>query len=74
MHNLNIIYRDLKPENLLIELDGYLKLCDFGFSKIFNSGKTQTRLGTPNYIAPEILLNKGHGKPAGFNLELYINL
>lgn len=65
LHGQSIIYRDLKPENLLIELDGYLKLCDFGFSKVCTTGKTQTRLGTPNYIAPEILLNKGHGKPAG---------
>ena len=70
---MNIIYRDLKPENLLIDLDGYLKFCDFGFAKVCNTGKTQTSIGTPNYIAPEILLNKGHGKPAGnyiFNIAI----
>jgi serine/threonine protein kinase len=40
LHDLNMIYRDLKPENLLIEMDGYLKLCDFGFCKICVTGKT----------------------------------
>ena len=62
MHGMDIIYRDLKPENLLVSGDGYLKLTDFGFAKIVK-GRTYTLCGTPEYIAPEILLNKGHGKP-----------
>ncbi|OMJ85557.1 hypothetical protein SteCoe_13099 [Stentor coeruleus] len=62
MHSLNIVYRDLKPENLLICADGYLKLTDFGFAKVIE-GRTYTLCGTPEYLAPEILLNKGHGKP-----------
>jgi len=62
LHTKNIIYRDLKPENLLIAADGYLKMTDFGFAKIVE-GRTYTLCGTPEYLAPEILLNKGHGKP-----------
>lgn len=62
LHGRNIIYRDLKPENLLIAADGYLRLTDFGFAKTVDS-RTYTLCGTPEYLAPEILLNKGHGKP-----------
>ena len=62
LHGRNIIYRDLKPENLLIAGDGYLRLTDFGFAKTVES-RTYTLCGTPEYLAPEILLNKGHGKP-----------
>ena len=62
LHNKDIVYRDLKPENVLINKDGYLKLTDFGFAKIIE-GRTYTLCGTPEYLAPEIILNKGHGKP-----------
>ena len=62
LHSKNIIYRDLKPENILIHKSGYLKLTDFGFAKIVE-GRTYTLCGTPEYLAPEIILNKGHGKP-----------
>eukprot|EP00918_Siedleckia_nematoides_P002722 GHVU01006227.1.p1 GENE.GHVU01006227.1~~GHVU01006227.1.p1 ORF type:complete len:341 (+),score=89.81 GHVU01006227.1:95-1117(+) len=62
LHGKNVIYRDLKPENILINNDGYLKLTDFGFAKVIEY-RTYTLCGTPEYIAPEVLLNKGHGKP-----------
>jgi serine/threonine protein kinase len=62
LHSKNIIYRDLKPENILINIDGYLKVTDFGFAKRVD-GKTYTICGTPEYLAPEIILNKGHSKP-----------
>ncbi|CAE8615011.1 unnamed protein product [Polarella glacialis] len=63
-HGKNIIHRDLKPENILLCPNGYSKLTDFGFAKIIEPGtRTYTLCGTPEYIAPEVLLNKGHGKP-----------
>ena len=57
-----MVYRDLKPENVLIGTDGYLKLTDFGFAKRIEN-RTFTICGTPEYLAPEILQNQGHGKP-----------
>eukprot|EP00811_Abedinium_folium_P036156 NODE_8891_length_1462_cov_5.088390.p1 GENE.NODE_8891_length_1462_cov_5.088390~~NODE_8891_length_1462_cov_5.088390.p1 ORF type:complete len:360 (-),score=112.00 NODE_8891_length_1462_cov_5.088390:382-1308(-) len=63
IHHKNIVHRDLKPENILILASGYSKLTDFGFAKILAPGtRTYTLCGTPEYIAPEVLLNKGHGK------------
>uniref|UniRef100_A0A7S1PDU8 Non-specific serine/threonine protein kinase n=3 Tax=Percolomonas cosmopolitus TaxID=63605 RepID=A0A7S1PDU8_9EUKA len=65
LHTHNIVYRDLKPENILMRPDGHLCLTDFGLSKILSDhfGRTHTFCGTPEYLAPEVLLQKGHGKP-----------
>uniref|UniRef100_A0A7E4V1A8 cGMP-dependent protein kinase n=1 Tax=Panagrellus redivivus TaxID=6233 RepID=A0A7E4V1A8_PANRE len=74
LHRKNIVYRDLKPENCLLTQSGYLKLVDFGFAKKLASGrKTWTFCGTPEYVSPEIILNKGHDQAADYwALGIYI--
>mmetsp|Transcript_9722 Transcript_9722/g.21963 ORF Transcript_9722/g.21963 Transcript_9722/m.21963 type:complete len:349 (+) Transcript_9722:79-1125(+) len=64
LHRLNIIYRDLKPENILLDADGHVKLTDFGLSKegIQDNFSAKSMCGTPEYLAPEILDKRGHGK------------
>ena len=61
MHRRQNIYRDLKPENILIDKNGYAIIVDLGFAKIVKE-KTFTLCGTPWYIAPEVILGRGHDK------------
>lgn len=60
LHSHSIIYRDIKPENIMVNHEGYIKLIDMGTAKYLkNKNRTFTIIGTPHYMAPEIITGKG---------------
>ena len=60
LHTNNIIHRDVKPENLIFEKNGYLRLTDFGIAKTFTKNNKEETSGTPGYMAPEVLFAQNH--------------
>merc|ERR1711915_116304 len=67
LHKRHYCYRDLKPENLMVDNNGYVRLVDLGFAKLVPPGhKTWTFCGTPEYIPPEIISNTGHNVSADY--------
>ncbi|KAG0204486.1 hypothetical protein BGX28_003580 [Mortierella sp. GBA30] len=64
LHGFNVVYRDLKPENILLDYTGHIALCDFGLCKLgmTETETTNTFCGTPEYLAPELLLGQGYTK------------
>lgn len=67
LHKRHYCYRDLKPENLMVDNNGYVRLVDLGFAKKVPPGhKTWTFCGTPEYIPPEIISNTGHSVAADY--------
>eukprot|EP00386_Alphamonas_edax_P010601 GDKI01034087.1.p1 GENE.GDKI01034087.1~~GDKI01034087.1.p1 ORF type:complete len:404 (+),score=80.12 GDKI01034087.1:130-1212(+) len=64
LHTINVVYRDLKPENVLLDEEGHIRLTDFGLSKegIQDNRSARSLCGTPEYLAPEILNQRGHGR------------
>ena len=67
LHKNNIIHKDIKPENIVFDLNGYLYITDFGLSKIHNQNFDFEYSGTPSYMAPELLMKRKYD----FSVDIY---
>ena len=65
LHERKIVYRDIKPENIMVVTNGFIKLIDFGTAKSIKD-RTKTIIGTPDYMAPEVILGKGYSFSADY--------
>jgi len=69
IHSQNVVHRDIKLDNILIDLTNTVKICDFGVSRKIKKGEIMhDQCGTPAYIAPEIILGKGY---EGFGVDIW---
>jgi serine/threonine protein kinase len=61
IHHRTILHRDIKPENLVFDEYGYIRITDFGISRIWSPKNENDTSGTPGYMAPEVMMKQGHG-------------
>jgi serine/threonine protein kinase len=61
MHMKNILHRDVKPENLVFDSNGYLHLTDMGIARVWTPQNQKDTSGTPGYMSPEVMMRTGHG-------------
>ena len=66
IHSKGIIHRDIKPENLVIDNKGYIRITDFGISKLYSKSNANETSGTPGYMAPEVMNAHQHSYPVDF--------
>ncbi|CAG9315385.1 unnamed protein product [Blepharisma stoltei] len=66
LHNSGILHRDVKPENLVLDDKGYVRLTDFGIARVWNPDNAKDTSGTPGYMAPEVMCRQNHGVAADY--------
>ena len=66
MHQRGIMHRDVKPENLVLDSQGYVRITDLGIARIWKPDNSTDTSGTPGYMAPEVLCRQNHGVAADY--------